>query len=79
MLRTCGNKRSGKLYPVKSGKILLFVCLLKGRIAPLPHESNSYLQSSPGYSLSDFHIDYKLEKHKPRGGPCTSGVAILMK
>ena len=35
------------------------------------------------FSLSDFHIDYKLEKHKPRGGPCrtpcsTSGVAILM-
>ena len=26
-----------------------FVCLFKGWIAPLPHESNSYLQSSPGY------------------------------
>ena len=27
----------------------LFDWLLKGRIAPLPHKSNPYLQSSPGY------------------------------
>ena len=27
----------------------------------------SYFQE---FSLSDFHIDYKLEKHKPQGGPC---------
>ena len=26
----------------------LFVCQFKGRIAPLPHELNPYLQSSPG-------------------------------
>jgi hypothetical protein len=25
-----------------------YVCLFKGRIAPLPHKSNPYLQSSRG-------------------------------
>ena len=29
------------------------------------------LQNYPQeFSLRDFHIDYKLEKHKPQGGPC---------
>ena len=33
----------------------MFDCLFKGRITPLPHESNPNLQSSPGRENSYFH------------------------
>ena len=41
-------KKCEKLLYIFSYFVCLFVCLFKGRIAPLPHESNPYLQSSPG-------------------------------
>ena len=37
------------------------------------------LQNYPQeFSLRDFHIDYKLEKHKPQGGPCRALLVLVV-
>ena len=38
---------SGQFEKKRPNIMQLCVCLFKDRIAPLPHESNPYLQSSP--------------------------------
>ena len=38
---------SGLLFRPRNRAPGLFVCLFKGRTAPLPEDSNMYLQSSP--------------------------------
>ena len=40
---------SSRLSLFSFSKKVLKTCLFKGWIAPLPHESNLYLQSVPGY------------------------------
>ena len=43
-----GTKVSNFMSSSEFNLVCLFVCF-KGRIKPLPEESNPYLQSSPGY------------------------------
>ena len=47
--------RDGNLYKDEDNSFKLRCCLFKGRIAPLPHESNPYLPSSPGTNETRVH------------------------